>query len=177
MRAVGIALRRKERGDTLIEVTIALSILATVISSGYVMANRAYNIGQAARERSQVINLAQAQIEQLKNFRDTHTWDYFLNDSSYGLKTVMAGSTCPSGISQCFHMIPATIAGVTQYVPAKDSQTLPGTGGTIAFTGTPGSPDPDVADLQVKFDFPLRGGGDAVNNTSVKLVNIEGIIQ
>ena len=64
-----------QRGDTLIEVTMALSILAVVLTSGFLAANRAYIIGQNARERTEMISLAQAQAEQLKNFRDTHTWN------------------------------------------------------------------------------------------------------
>ena len=176
---ITLAITRKGRnqGDTLIEVTIALSILATVISSGYVMATRAYNIGQAARERTQVINQAQAQIEQLKNFRDTHSWATFKGGSTSpvffnGIDTAMSGDPCG-----CFHMAGLPAGAPTQYVPEAGSQPVIGNSGSFSFKRVAVAPDPDVADLIVNYDFALRGGNQATNSIRIKLVNLEGLLQ
>ena len=57
----------RQRGDTLIEVMIALAIVATVISISYATASRALRTGQAAQERTEALKLAEGQIETLKS--------------------------------------------------------------------------------------------------------------
>src|SRR4051812_29097292 len=69
---------RREAGDTLIEVTIALSILATVLISSTVIATKAFRTGQSARERTTLAMASQGQMEDLRAFRDNNTWDHFL---------------------------------------------------------------------------------------------------
>lgn len=51
------------RGDTLIEVLIAISIISLVLASSYGLTTLASRIGIAARERTQAVNFAQAQAE------------------------------------------------------------------------------------------------------------------
>jgi len=158
-----------QRGDTLIEVTLALSILAVVLTSGFVTANRAFIVGQNARERTEIINLAQAQAEQLKNFRDTHTWNAFLNGSATGVDTV-PNSTCPTGISACFHMTAGGVPAGGQVAPTSSN-------GFIAITRTSGL-DPKFADFEIVYTLNPRGGGIAeTNRIPMKLANIDGILQ
>src|SRR3989344_7835987 len=67
-----------QRGETLIEVTIALIIIGLVLLSAYVLTTRAFQLGQSAKERSQAAQLLQEQAEGLRSIRDqSSTWDAF----------------------------------------------------------------------------------------------------
>jgi type II secretory pathway pseudopilin PulG len=83
----------REDGDTLIEVTFALAILGSVILSCTALMTSAFKTGQTARERTQVSEVAQEQLEALRSFRDNHTWTDFQNGSAgfSGINTVAAG--------------------------------------------------------------------------------------
>ena len=65
--------RLGQRGDTLIEIIMATAILTFVLISSYAVASRATRLGQEARERSVAANVAQEQIEALRNYRDNST--------------------------------------------------------------------------------------------------------
>src|SRR4051812_27354890 len=77
-----------EAGDTLIEVTIALTILSVVLSSAVVIATRATRLGVTAQERTSISDEAQGQMEALRGFRDNHTWKEFLDGSGSSYKGV-----------------------------------------------------------------------------------------
>lgn len=113
---------RNERGDTLVEVTIALTILSAVLMSAFVVANRAYQVGLSANERTRQIALAQRQAELLTNFRDSHTWKQFLDGlagpTGYNGINVRNNPTC--GVAnnrKCFHMVEPDGASVTIIQP------------------------------------------------------------
>ena len=57
----------RERGDTLVEVMVAIVIVATVIGGAYVVSNRSLQSTRGAQERGNALKLAEAQIEQLKS--------------------------------------------------------------------------------------------------------------
>lgn len=61
---------RKQRGDTLVEVTFAVVILSAVIVSAFFLAGRALRQQQSAKERTQAANIQQEQAEGLRNLRD-----------------------------------------------------------------------------------------------------------
>ena len=81
---------RAQRGDTLIEVTLALAILASVIASTTALAASAFRLGQNARQRTEAASLMQQASEMLRNQRDSAIsqgpagWGTFLN-SQFGL--------------------------------------------------------------------------------------------
>lgn len=159
-----------QRGDTLIEVTIALSILAVVLTSGFLTANRAFILGQNARERTEIINLAQAQAEQLKNFRDTNSWSQFIG----AIPTTASG--CPSGITTpCFNIALDTATG--KWLPTAGSTPAVSSNGTIVITTI--SVDPGKsADFAIVYVLNPRGGGvTETNRIPVKLANLDGIFQ
>lgn len=54
------------RGDTIIEVMIALAIAAFALGSSYAVASRALNQAISARERNQALNTIESQIAALK---------------------------------------------------------------------------------------------------------------
>lgn len=63
-----------QRGDTLVEVILAIAILSMVLVSSFNIASAAFRLGQSAKERSQAANLIQEQAEALRNYRDSHKW-------------------------------------------------------------------------------------------------------
>ena len=73
---------RDQRGDTLVEVSIALAILAMVLSSSAVVAARAGKLAQTAKERTIASDEAQVYMEAIRAFRDNHTWSEFRNGGS-----------------------------------------------------------------------------------------------
>src|SRR5688572_1630115 len=66
-----------QRGDTLIEVIIATVIVGVVLLSAFTLGNKAFQLGQSARERSQATQLLQAQAEGLTALRNSQTWAAF----------------------------------------------------------------------------------------------------
>ncbi len=59
-------IRLSSRGDTLIEVLIAVAIIGAVLSGSYISATRSLNTGRRAQERTEALQLAQAQLESVK---------------------------------------------------------------------------------------------------------------
>ncbi|HSX34131.1 MAG TPA: prepilin-type N-terminal cleavage/methylation domain-containing protein [Candidatus Saccharimonadales bacterium] len=57
----------RQRGDTLVEVMIAIVIVASVIGGAYTVSNRSLQATRGAQERSGALKLGEAQLEQLKN--------------------------------------------------------------------------------------------------------------
>jgi len=67
-------MKLNQRGDTLIEVAIAIVIVGTILFSAYVLSSKAFQLGQSAKERSQAVQLAQQQAEGLRSLRDNQSW-------------------------------------------------------------------------------------------------------
>ena len=61
---------RSERGDTIVEVLITIVIVSSVLVGAYNVATRSSQSTQDASERSQALQIAQAQVEYL---RTAHT--------------------------------------------------------------------------------------------------------
>jgi type II secretory pathway pseudopilin PulG len=66
---------KSDRGDTLVEVVLAIAILGMVLVASFNVANAAFGLGQSAKERTQAANLVQEQAEALRNYRDSHRWN------------------------------------------------------------------------------------------------------
>lgn len=60
----------KQRGDTIIEVLLAMSVIGLVLGSSFGIANRSLAIGRAAQERTEALKIAESQLELLKEFPD-----------------------------------------------------------------------------------------------------------
>lgn len=65
-----LGLRRStgERGDTIVEVLIAIAIVGLVLASAYATSNRSTLNIQDAQERSEALKLAQSQIELMRTY-------------------------------------------------------------------------------------------------------------
>ena len=58
--------RIRERGDTLVEVLIAIAIVSLILGGAYATTNRSLQATRAAQERSVALKFAEGQIEQIK---------------------------------------------------------------------------------------------------------------
>lgn len=62
---------RKERGDTIVEVLIVLTIVSLALSISYAIANRSLLGVRRSQEHSEALQLAQTQIERLRQVIST----------------------------------------------------------------------------------------------------------
>lgn len=168
------------QGDTLIEVTFALAILGFVILGATALAATGFRSGQTARERTQVADASQAQMEALRSFRDNHSWTEF-RDGSPGLyKGVDSASTSPcktDASKRCFHMeLTPTTAGTIEWVPVPGPITAPVPGvDTLPVPGAVMEIWADdsataLASRQCNYNFTLYYSFDPVGS-SVKAAN------
>lgn len=74
--------RLGQRGDTIVEVLLAVTILSVVLSTTYSLASRGFRKLQAAKDRTQAVFYVQEQAEALRAFRDADTWDSFRSNIS-----------------------------------------------------------------------------------------------
>lgn len=73
-----LAFHRPQSGDTIVEVMIAIALLASVLFSAYAIANDSARLGMAAREQDQSTQLLQHQAEGLRHLRQqSDDWDSF----------------------------------------------------------------------------------------------------
>jgi hypothetical protein len=163
--------RRKQSGDTLIEVTFALAILGTVLLSSSVIATTAFRTGQTARERTQLATQAQGQMEALRSFRDNHTWAQFRNGTGAynGVDTVGAP----------FHMeYKTTVAGVQEWVPVAGVMpasmvAVPSESIGIRSVGS-ASARACGYDFELSYKYDALAGATAPQNTiKTRLVNLK----
>jgi prepilin-type N-terminal cleavage/methylation domain-containing protein len=56
-----------QRGDTIIEVMIAMTIMGLVLATAFATANRSLGIGRAAQERAEALELTETQVELLRS--------------------------------------------------------------------------------------------------------------
>jgi type II secretory pathway pseudopilin PulG len=166
------------RGDTLVEVTFALAILAAVLLSSTVVAMTAFRTGQAAKERTQLAIASQGQVEALRSFRDNHTWAEFRDGSSpsyLGVDSADVGS-CTTG--QCFHMELLSTGPSAEWVPRPGPATAGGPAAANVPTSTmeiyviPCSARQCVYDFILKYHFTTLGGGTPSNQIATKLTNL-----
>lgn len=61
----------RERGDTIVEVLIAVAVVALILAGAYVATNRSLLATRSSQERVNALKLAEAQMEQIKGLADT----------------------------------------------------------------------------------------------------------
>ncbi|HEX3082443.1 MAG TPA: prepilin-type N-terminal cleavage/methylation domain-containing protein [Candidatus Saccharimonadia bacterium] len=171
---------KNERGDTLVEVVIALAILSLVLLSSTLITTQAFRIGQTARERTTLTDAAQVQAEALRSFRDNHTWDQFLHGGlisgvSYNgvLNAAGPGPTACHITATCMNMnLKTFVAGSTQYVPVSGAIAGPVPTSYIEITAVANAPQTSV-DVTINYGFtPLGGGVQNIGHIKTTLTNL-----
>ena len=164
-----------ERGDTLIEVVFALGILSVVLTGSIGIAAKAFQAGQTARERTQLADEAQQQLEVLRAFRDNHSWQEFLYGSSvagtYPGVLFFGGPAGCIGPAPCFHMVLANHGSTTEYVPAAGGLPIGALSVPTSYieisANSPGGSPPNLVDFTITYGFEHIGGG-APNTGHIK---------
>lgn len=65
------------RGDTIVEVLIAIAVVSLVLAGAFVSSNRSLKATRTAQERGEALKLAESQVEQIKLAADNKTLDVF----------------------------------------------------------------------------------------------------
>lgn len=174
---------RNQRGDTLIEVTVALGILGFTLIGAFLVSNKAFTTGQVAKERSQMIAAAQTQAEALMSFRNSYDWTTFTSNTLAGkpagfLRSLSAGDCDLStpAVDRCFHMETQTVGGRQQWAPVagavSDSGLPPGNSVWI----TSETAYQDVYNFKIVYQvLPIGGGPMNQSTIFLRLVNLDGI--
>ncbi len=71
MRAMFVGIRKQQRGDTLVEVLLAIAVAGSVLGIAFSTMNRNIVSTRAAQERTEAAKYAQGQLESLKFATDT----------------------------------------------------------------------------------------------------------
>ncbi len=62
----------RQRGDTIVEVLISITVVGMVLGGAYVTANKSLIATRSSQERSNALKLAEAQVEQIKGLSNTN---------------------------------------------------------------------------------------------------------
>jgi Tfp pilus assembly protein PilV len=91
-------IKLNQKGDTLIEVLFAITVLAVVLSSCFVIANRAITTSRLNYERTQAIKYAETQVEMIKSISSAMSGAAFA--SSYKAGNITSGDYCLTSSNQ-----------------------------------------------------------------------------
>lgn len=64
---------KKQAGDTIIEVLLAMTVIGLSLGVAYGIANRSARIGRQAQERTEATKLAESQLELMKGYLNNNT--------------------------------------------------------------------------------------------------------
>lgn len=90
----GIA-RRAQRGDTIVEVLISITILSLILGGAYVTTNHSLQDTRDAQEHSNATKLIEAQIEQLRSAAATNSTFFAATLPAF---CMVSGSTTPASL-------------------------------------------------------------------------------
>lgn len=126
---------KNQRGDTIVEVLIAIAIISLTLAGAYTSTNRSANMSRTAQERGEALKWAETQIEQIKaTSTDLSGKDSFCFDSNLTLK---------QGSDGCLTTNPVPYkAIITQSTP-----------GSFKVLVTWDSLDPGIAVNNVELDY------------------------
>ncbi|HJQ08503.1 MAG TPA: prepilin-type N-terminal cleavage/methylation domain-containing protein [Candidatus Saccharimonadales bacterium] len=91
---------RGERGDSLVEVLIAIAVVSLILGGAYVTTNRSLQATRSAQEQSVALKLAESQIEQIKNIVAT-TPDAIFGPAAPSPFCIIAGAPVLAGTPTC----------------------------------------------------------------------------
>jgi type II secretory pathway pseudopilin PulG len=93
-----------QRGDTIVEVLISLTVVSLILSGAYVTTNRSLLATRSAQERSNALKLTEAQVEELK-----------------GVIATNPGAVFGGGVPSPFCIYNNIVAGTLNVVPSSSA--------------------------------------------------------
>jgi len=109
--------KTSQRGETLVEVIMALGILSFLIISSYALATSTFRMGRSAGQRTQAVAYLQEQAEALRWYRDNISWSTATPS--------FTSSTNYNGAPTYFCMKPTTSNSVTTWAPVSTTTASP----------------------------------------------------
>jgi prepilin-type N-terminal cleavage/methylation domain-containing protein len=155
-----------QRGDTLIEVTIALAIIGMVITGAFVLSDKALQLGLTARERSQMVSTAQEQAEALISYRDSNNWPTF--SQNIGALITSSGR---------FHMAQPAGGGAWAPVSGVATSDLLPDGNQIWVESTDAGLGVTTYHFAIHYSEPAIGGGTNSSAIYLQLTNLDPLRQ
>jgi type II secretory pathway pseudopilin PulG len=152
---------QNSRGDTIVEVLIAMAVASAILGSSFLVVNRTLKNSRQAQEHSEVLKIAQSQLEQLKAYAGDPTHAAALNSvlSTNKPFCMVDGSPVNFSAAAISNTLPQIEAAYP--VGCKQLGTVDYRTGIIYEPGT-ASPYDDVYVAQV--DWPgATGGQDKVS--------------
>lgn len=118
-------LTRKQSGDTIIEVMIAIAIVSGVLGATFAISNKAFRSTQANHERFQAQMFANQQAEWIKSYSVDNSAALLANGSTFCM--VDAATFVASSDSRCTLQSLYVITVTPKAMP----QNIDGTGGSV----------------------------------------------
>lgn len=156
-------LRTNTHGDTIVEVMIAVAVLALIIGSGYAIASRSLKGAKQAQEHAEGLKIAEGQVEKLKARVVNNNNDIFSQPRGFCMDAngapVLNNGTAPT---------PATPDTFSNYVATcKVNPNTPNCANTYCYhVGVRKAPNPDdTFTVTVRWDGVTGRGQDEVKLT------------
>lgn len=115
-----------ERGDTIVEVLIAIAVISTILGGAFIMTNRSLQGTRDAQERVNATKLVEGQIEQIKNLAATDSTQLFGATGVYciggGAVRVSTHATCTVDVNGA--VAPAGVEPRYQLTIARSGNTF-----------------------------------------------------
>jgi Tfp pilus assembly protein PilV len=89
-------LPRNQRGDTIVEVLIAVAVVSLVLAGSYAIANRNLRTIQDTQEHAQALQLAQREVEGLRALAGDSSWS-----GSLGGSCITGVTPAPTPVGAC----------------------------------------------------------------------------
>ncbi len=81
-----------QRGDTIVEVLITVSVIGIALAGAFGLANNAANMGRTAQERGEALKIAESQVEILKTASPAPTGTFCMKPD---------GTSVATGAAEC----------------------------------------------------------------------------
>ena len=133
----------KQRGDTIVEVLLAMSVIGLVLGASFGIANRSVRLGQEAQERTEALKIAETQLEML---RSEYKIDATLKDRAAAFCFDTANNVADDGSDPCVQ------------------QNGSGGEGLYDITITPPPTDDDAYEIRVQWQQLGGRAGAELNN-------------
>jgi type II secretory pathway pseudopilin PulG len=107
---------RTSRGDTIVEVLLAIAIIGSVLGAAYVTSNNNTQINRGSQERLQGIKLAESQLERLKALSSNPSTKDIIFGTSGNFCLTQANTRVPTTNNAC------KVTGSGDPIPNADHQ-------------------------------------------------------